>query len=94
MSDARGIYGKFQVRRTDGDPEGKHKNCCYFVLDLAHDENALPALRAYAKSCKETRPQLYKDLRWMIDLASGPKGEFFPASLSSAMRLKLERSQP
>jgi len=89
MSDTRGVYRKFNVERTDGDPTGKHKSCTYFVLDLEHDENALPALKAYAKACKKTRPQLYKDLQWMIGLASGPKGEFFPTSLSAAMGLKL-----
>jgi hypothetical protein len=89
MSYARGVYEKFQIRRTDGDPTGKHKQCTYFVLDLDHDENALPALRAYAKSCKKNRPQLYKDLKWLIDLASGPKGEFFPVSLGSTMRRAL-----
>lgn len=94
MSDTRGAYEKFQVRRTDGDPTGKHKQCTYFVLDLDHDENALPALKAYAKSCRQKRPQLYKDLQWMIKLASGPKGDFFPSSLGAAMRLKIERPKP
>lgn len=93
MSDARGVYEKFQVRRTDGDPAGKHRSCTYFVLDLDHDENALPALKAYAKSCKKTRPRLYKDLQWMIQLASSPKGEFFPASLGATMRLKLDQGE-
>lgn len=92
MSDTRGVYRKFEVRRTDGDPTGKHRQCTYWVLDLDHDENALPALRAYAKSCKKTRPQLYKELRTMIQLASGPKGTYFPTSLGAQMRVRLERA--
>lgn len=93
MSDTRGVYNKFEVRRTDGDPTKKHERCTYFVLDLEHDENALPALKAYVKSCKKKRPQLAKDLQWMIQLASGPKGKFFPTSLGAAMRMKLNNSR-
>lgn len=53
MSDERGLYEKFTVRRnnsplpTYGD---KHYGCEYFVLDLTHDEAALPALVAYAEA--------------------------------------------
>ena len=92
MSDTRGVYRKFYVRRTDGDPTGKHKHCCYWVLDLDHDENALPALKAYAKACKKKRPQLYKELRTMIVMAEGPKGTYFPSTLGAQMRFRLERS--
>lgn len=66
MSDARGVYEKFRVERTDGDPTGKHKDCCYFVLDVEHDEGAIPALKAYAKAHAKTRPQLAKDIRWIL----------------------------
>ena len=58
----RGLYNKYYVERTDGDPEGKHKNCKYFVLDLNHDDHAIRALRAYAMSCREEYPLLFKDL--------------------------------
>lgn len=62
--DTRGIYRKFEVRRTDGKdaPGEKHHDCAYFIIDLLHDENAKAALRAYAKSCRKKRPQLAKDL--------------------------------
>jgi hypothetical protein len=45
----RGLYGKFNVDRTD-DTDGpgmKHEGCQYFVLDLDHDPLALPAIDAY-----------------------------------------------
>ena len=61
----RGLYRKYSlIERTDGmsGPGQKHDGCEYFVLDLTHDEHALPAIRAYATSCRKTHPQLSKDL--------------------------------
>lgn len=60
----RGVYRKFKVTRTDGSHKkgGKHENCAYFVLDLGHDEYAIPALEAYAKACKTKFPELAKDI--------------------------------
>jgi len=59
-----GLYPKFRVERRDGkSAEGeKHEYCDYFVLDLKHDPHAVPALRAYAMSCREEYPQLSADL--------------------------------
>lgn len=71
MGDAtRGLYHKFNVTRQDGsDAEGgKHEGCHYFVLDLTHDKHAIPALRAYARSCKNEYPRLSADLE---SLANG-----------------------
>ena len=65
MSDNRGLHAKYKVERTDGDPEGKHRNCSYFVLDLDHDDAAIPAIEEYAHHVAETRPELAKDLRFM-----------------------------
>ena len=66
MMDKRtiGLINKFTVRRTDGtDCVGlKHEGCDYFVLDLTHDPHALPALRAYTKSCADEYPSLALDL--------------------------------
>jgi hypothetical protein len=65
MSDRkRGVYSKFVVTRADGSSGvgGKHENCSYFVLDLDHDEFAVPALKAYAKACKKKYPALARDL--------------------------------
>ena len=66
----RGLYRKYEVRRTDGssEPGGKHEGCIYFVLDLDHDPHALPALEAYADSCEADYPELAKDLR--LELAA------------------------
>lgn len=60
----QGLYEKFTVQRTDGSsqPGGKHAGCHYFVLDMTHDQHALPALAAYAKSCADDYPQLAIDL--------------------------------
>jgi hypothetical protein len=88
----RGIYEKYRVERLN-DPTGKHKGCNFFVLDLVHDKFAIPALKAYAKACKKEFPQLAKDIQWAISLASGPKGEFFPTSISVAVALKMEHER-
>lgn len=61
----RGFYRKYDVRRLN-DPDGKHAECEYFVLDLTHDKFAGPALRSYAVACAEEFPALAADLerRW------------------------------
>lgn len=45
-----GIYNKFKVTRVDGSSRAgkKHHRCRYFVLDLDHDPQAIPAIRAYS----------------------------------------------
>lgn len=60
----RGVYNKFKVERTDGKSAvgEKHFGCDYWVLDLTHDDFALPALEAYAAACERTYPLLYADL--------------------------------
>lgn len=66
MSDeTRGLYQKYRVERIDGSsaPGGKHDGCEYFVLDLTHDPHALPAIEAYAESCKKDYPNLHWDLK-------------------------------
>ncbi len=62
--DNRGLYGKFNVQRTDGRdaPGQKHHGCRYFVMDLDHDPYAIAAIRAYAVACRPTHPQLAADL--------------------------------
>lgn len=64
----RGLYRKYRVTRTDGSSEsgGKHERCAYFVLDLEHDEFAAAALKAYAKACQETYPDLAADIERII----------------------------
>ena len=64
----KGLYHKYTVTRTDGrDKKGeKHYGCAYFVLDLTHDEHAIPALQAYATSVEAENPQLAIELRNFI----------------------------
>lgn len=64
-----GLYRKYNVTRTDGsdNPDGKHYQCNYFVLDMTHDPHAISALRAYAKSCRSSYPNLASDLDAIVD---------------------------
>lgn len=59
-----GLHDKYRVTRTDGSSKkgGKHAECTYFVLDLDHDEHAIPALCAYARSVAKENPVLAADL--------------------------------
>ena len=68
MNDARGLYRKFIVERTDGrsGPGEKHDGCRYFVIDLDHDPFAFDALMVYAEACSEENPNLASDLSRMI----------------------------
>ena len=58
------LYRKYDVKRLR-DPQNKHGQCHFFVLDLTHDEFAAPALDAYAAACEAKRPELASDLRVM-----------------------------
>jgi len=68
MTDNRGIYRKYVVRRTDGtDSRGqKHEGCFLFVIDVDHDPHAEAALMAYAKACASKRPELAADITRMF----------------------------
>lgn len=63
-AEQQGMFRKFSVQRVDGSDVvgGKHFGCRYFVLDMDHDAHAPAALRAYAKSCRATHPELAADL--------------------------------
>jgi len=61
----RGLYPKYSVIKID-DPDGKHDDCWYFVLDPKHDKYALPALMAYQRACAEEYPLLSEDLADII----------------------------
>jgi hypothetical protein len=65
---AIGVYRKYDVTRTDGSsaPGGKHADCAYFVLDLEHDEFAIPALKAYATACRKSHHLLAADIAAII----------------------------
>lgn len=86
MSDTeRGFYRKFTIERTDGssEPGRKHDGCAYFVLDLDHDEFAVPALRAYAHAARSKFPALAED----IDRITTAHGEFVDGSAKVARRI-------
>jgi hypothetical protein len=61
----RGLYRKYDVRRSDGSsaPGRKHEHCQYYVLDLSHDRHAFAALVAYSRSCASDFPLLSRDLQ-------------------------------
>jgi hypothetical protein len=63
-AEQQGMFRKFEVSRVDGSdqPGGKHHGCEYFVLDVTHDQHAKAALDAYAEACKETHPELSRDM--------------------------------
>jgi hypothetical protein len=71
MSDTRGSYRKFDVRRLDGKdaPGEKHDGCAYFVLDLDHDPHARAAMQAYAEDCVSARPALSQDIKEALRLS-------------------------
>jgi hypothetical protein len=58
---SKGIYKKYTVTRLN-DPNDKHTDCEYFVLDFTHDKFAPAALRAYAAACASEYPRLAADL--------------------------------
>jgi len=63
-----GLYGKFNVTRTDGKdaPGGSHEHDQYFVLNLTTDKHSTPALIAYIESCESEYPALAADLRALV----------------------------
>jgi hypothetical protein len=73
-AEQQGLFRKFSVTRADGSDQkgGRHEGCEYFVLDVKHDKHAGAALLAYADSCKESHPELAKDMRDRYGLASPP----------------------
>ena len=67
----RGLYRKYDVRRTDGSsgPGGKHADCDYYVLDWQHDRFAPAAMRIYADRCEASYSALAADIRARADKA-------------------------
>jgi hypothetical protein len=63
--DDYGIISKFIVTKIH-DPEGKHDNCFFFVLDPKHDYFARQALSTYAQVCNSEQPKLASDLRKLL----------------------------
>lgn len=77
MNTEHGLHRKYDVRRLN-DPEGKHDDCRYFVLDPQHDPIARDALALYADRVGEAgNEELEMDLiQWLDDLpVPGAAGE-------------------
>lgn len=92
----RGLYNKFRIERVDGSsaPGGKHEGCQYFVLDLNHDPHALPALLAYAESCRNDYPMLTEDLTNLIEmLQKYPVSSNRKENLTEALQKERQRVQ-
>ncbi len=72
-----GLVERYRVEKIH-DPDGKHAECRYFVLDPQHDPAARPALEAYAANTW-TDP-LQRDLRaWLLRLGRQPAPSSIPA---------------
>jgi hypothetical protein len=62
ITDEAGLHPKYHVAKVF-DPDHKHDDCFYFVLDLTHDEVAQSAALAYSDLIARTNPVLASDLR-------------------------------
>lgn len=67
-----GLFGKYRVQRVDGRAEPGAR---YFVLDYAHDWHARVALAAYIEVCRESKPDLARDLAAELDAMAEPAPE-------------------
>lgn len=68
----RGLYQKYEVTRLN-DPEGKHDECRYLVLDPQHDLLAYYALGAYAyQASLHGYPALSEDIQKWLDSVKMP----------------------
>lgn len=69
----RGLEPRYRVEKIN-DPDGKHPDCWYFVLDPQHDTFAVDALRAYAAASARANPQLANDIgEWLRGLGFCPR---------------------
>jgi hypothetical protein len=65
-----GLEYRYDVKKVN-DPDGKHDDCRYFVLDPAHDRAAWLALEEYAWTVRKSHPELSKDLyAWLWEIQS------------------------
>lgn len=63
-----GLEHRYNVEKVN-DPEGKHSDCRYFVLDPQHDKTAWLALEEYAWQCRKSNSELSRDLyEWLADI--------------------------
>lgn len=64
MDNQKGLYGKYQIIKTDGSPTDPE--AVYFTLRLDTDPHARNAVRAYIASVKKGNPELAADLYALI----------------------------
>lgn len=60
LEEPKGIYGKYEIRKTNGkdlDPKA-----VYFVLRLDTDPFARAAMLRYAEACQDEAPELARDI--------------------------------
>jgi hypothetical protein len=61
-----GLEHRYDITHRN-DPEGKHNNCAYFVLDISHDPLARKALITYLEAADEDGQfRLAEDLRELL----------------------------
>ena len=60
----KGLYGKYEIRKTDGSPVDP--KAVYFTLRLDTDPYARAAIRAYIEACRMEQPELAEDLEKVI----------------------------
>ena len=62
--DKKGLYGKYEIKKTDGTPVDPE--AVYFTLRLDTDPHARAAIRAYIESCRDEEPDLARDLEKVL----------------------------
>lgn len=75
MSKDTGLEARYEAKKIN-DPEGKHDDCAYFVLDPQHDPGARFALRAYKVwAGRHGYDRLALDLEKWLDEVGGWTGD-------------------
>ena len=62
--DKKGLYGKYEIKKTDGTPVDPEAVYCTLRLDT--DPHARAAIRAYIESCRDEEPDLARDLEKVL----------------------------
>jgi len=73
MEESRGLYGKCRIEKADGSPVDPR--AMYFTIRLDTDPFARAAARAYIEACRETEPELARDLERLLMEVEGEKSD-------------------
>jgi len=86
---SQGLIRKYRVEKVD-DPQGKHEDCSYFVLDPKHDLKARSTLIHYAALARlDGEERLYLDLmNWVMQLDSEDRLKKTRAELNTLERIR------